>query len=187
LADDGAQPGVEQLKLVVGVLPMRRDEGVVAEAGNEQHPPRQPGDLYQRRGDAGPRDPLPGPAAGQPAKADAGRPEQGGAQHEHTEPDRDRGVVLSVSGQDGGRGGLQDLRVVEDRSEGGETGAGQDGGAGHGRGGKPAGRNRVHQKGPFASRYHVVVAARASSSGVARAPNAVRNAVSSTTQRWLNW
>src|ERR1700760_2998349 len=39
----------------------------------------------------------------------------------------------------------------------------------------------------FASRYHAVVAARASSSGVAWAPNAVRNAVSSTPQRSRNW
>jgi hypothetical protein len=83
---------------------VRRDDGVVAEAGNEQHPPRQAGDLYQRRGDAGARDPRPGPAAGQPAEADPGRAEQGGAQHQHTEPGRDRKTVLAVGGQDAGRG-----------------------------------------------------------------------------------
>jgi hypothetical protein len=37
---------------------MRRDEGVVAEAGNKQHPPRQAGDLHQRRGDAAERGQL---------------------------------------------------------------------------------------------------------------------------------
>ena len=188
LAEDGAEPGVEQLEACGMRRRCGRVGGVGADAGDEQHPSGEADDLDGGGGDAGDRrSTVPRVPPAMRPRQDAGGGEQGGADDEDEEPAGDGGLVLAVEGEDLGGSDLEDGRVVEDRSEGGEPGDGQQGG----RAMEAAASRRGVEWSFIVTFLRVVggvsgvlpwsvrrpgttsrVAARASSSGVAASPNA---------------
>src|SRR4030095_4323381 len=89
--------------------------------------------------DAGDGDPPPEGSARDAAEVDAGGGPEGGADAQDENPAGDGALVLAVQGEDLGGLELEDGRVVEDRTERGESGDGQEGGQAHGGGGEPPG------------------------------------------------
>src|SRR4029450_9339767 len=95
-------------------------------AGGERKHPAGETDHLDGGGDhADAGDPAATGAAGEAAEEDAGRGEQGRADHQDGEPGHDRPLVGAVEGEDVGGRFLEDLRVLEERAEGGEPGDGQ--------------------------------------------------------------
>ena len=145
LAERDAQPGVQLLERLLRVGAALGDGGVLAETGDEEHPPGQADDLDGGGGDADPGDPAAEAAAGEPAEQDSRRSEHGRADHEDQEPAAHGVLVLAVERQDDVRGLLEDLRVVEHGAEGGEAGDREQGGRGHRTGSQAAGGRGVHR------------------------------------------
>ena len=137
-AHDGPQPEVQPFEGVVCFGGEGGNLRVVADAGDQQHPPGQADDLDGGGAEADAGDPSAEGAAGDASEQDSDRREQRGADDECEKPAGDGGLVSEVGRQDVGRGRLEDLRVVEDRAEGGEAGDGESGGAGHGASGDAA-------------------------------------------------
>ena len=131
LADVLAEPGVQQLERVVRVLGVTGPQGVVADAGDEQHPAGEPDHLHRRRGDPDAGDPPTQAAAGRASEEDPDRAEQAGADRQDEEPADDRCLVAPEGGEDLGGRLVEDGGIVEDRAERGEPGDGEGGGAGH--------------------------------------------------------
>ena len=110
--------------------------------------------------------------------------------------------MFTEQGEDVGGGLIEDLGVLEDRTQDGEPGDGEGGGESQGGSGaaggvvvdgfhgvllRGAGFGGQWAGAAARSAYQPRVAARASSSGVVRSPNAARNRLSSTIHGSVNW